>query len=98
MQADSYTQTRKEFKLVDSFHCKSVAGYQSLSEVAACLGCEVTPWDVSVNEQGHFRFDVEQLEQLIRPTTRCVIVNFPHNPTGRILITHCHMQLEDQMQ
>eukprot|EP00884_Botryococcus_braunii_P007711 jgi/Botrbrau1/16941/Bobra.49_2s0008.4 len=59
-------------------------GYQSLSEVAACLGCEVTPWDVSVNEEGHFRFDVEQLEQLIRPTTRCVIVNFPHNPTGAL--------------
>lgn len=59
-----------------------VAGYQSLSQIAQSTGCEVTPWNVSVSAEGQFSFDVEQLQQLLRPTTRCVIVNFPHNPTG----------------
>ncbi len=55
-------------------------GYQSLYEVAEGLGCEVTRWEPE--EENGWRFDPGFLEQSIRPNTRLVIVNFPHNPTG----------------
>ena len=55
-------------------------GYQSLYEVAESLGCEVTKWEP---EEAHgWRFNPEFLEQNIRPNTKLLIVNFPHNPTG----------------
>ena len=55
-------------------------GYQSLYEIAEGLGCEVTKWEPE--EQNGWRFDPEFLKNNIRPTTKLVIVNFPHNPTG----------------
>jgi aspartate/methionine/tyrosine aminotransferase len=55
--------------------------YQSLSEIAQSMGCTVTPW--SIQAQGdHWHLPVDQLESLISPATRLLIVNFPHNPTG----------------
>jgi aspartate/methionine/tyrosine aminotransferase len=55
-------------------------GYQSLYEIARANGCEVTEWIPDEEEGWHF--DVEALEKMIRPRTRLVVVNFPHNPTG----------------
>lgn len=55
-------------------------GYQSLYEVAEGSGCEVTRW---LPEEEHgWRFDPDFLEANIRPNTRLLVVNFPHNPTG----------------
>lgn len=55
-------------------------GYQSLYEVAAGLGCQVTQWRP---EEGHaWRFDPGFVEQNMRANTKLVIANFPHNPTG----------------
>lgn len=61
--------------------------YQSLWECARALGCTVKPWAVRAEggpePQGfHWRLPVEDLESLITPQTRLLIVNFPHNPTG----------------
>ncbi len=58
-------------------------GYQSLYQVARDLGCEVTPW--RPDEGAGWRFDLDELRALMRPTTRLVVVNFPHNPTGALL-------------
>lgn len=55
--------------------------YQSLAEVARGLGCVVKPWAVTL-EANHWRLPIEQLEGLITPRTRLLVVNFPHNPTG----------------
>ena len=55
-------------------------GYQSLYEIASSLGCDVSFWQPE-NKNGWF-FDVEKLKSLIRPETKLVVVNFPHNPTG----------------
>ena len=55
-------------------------GYQSLYEVAEGLGCEVTKW--KPEEKDGWRFDPDFLEQSIRPNTRLIVANFPHNPTG----------------
>ncbi len=55
-------------------------GYQSLYEIARSLGCEITYWQPD-EEQG-WRFDVDFLEKSIRPNTKLIVANFPHNPTG----------------
>ncbi len=55
-------------------------GYQSLYEVARSLGCQVSLWEP--HEAQGWRFDLEDLASLLRPDTRLVVVNFPHNPTG----------------
>lgn len=55
-------------------------GYQSLYEVAEGIGCEVTRWKPD-EEQG-WRFDPEFLTKNIKPNTKLLVFNFPHNPTG----------------
>ena len=78
-------------------HIVSVApAYQSLHEVAASIGCEVSLWwpeeketVVEVDNQQikttSMHFNPSTLEQLIQPNkTKLVIANFPHNPTGAL--------------
>ncbi len=57
-------------------------GYQSLYELASAKGCVVDRWEPREDEG--WRFDVAELEKLLRPDTKLVIVNFPHNPTGAL--------------
>jgi len=59
--------------------------YQSLYEVARAQGCEVTPWPVTLSASGDaWQLDLDQLAALIRPETRLLVINFPHNPTGLV--------------
>jgi aspartate/methionine/tyrosine aminotransferase len=60
-------------------------GYQSLWEVASSAGAEVTLHEL--HESDGWSLDVERIRAAIRPTTRLVVVNAPHNPTG-MLPTH----------
>ncbi len=55
-------------------------GYQSLYEIAHGLGCEVTLWEPE--EENGWRFDPDFLESQIKPNTKLIVINFPHNPTG----------------
>jgi aspartate/methionine/tyrosine aminotransferase len=55
--------------------------YQSLSEIAQSIGCAVSPWPVTLTATG-WNLDLAQLEALVRPETRLLVINFPHNPTG----------------
>ncbi|GFR48240.1 hypothetical protein Agub_g10102, partial [Astrephomene gubernaculifera] len=57
-------------------------GYQSLFQVAASMGCEVELWEAELRGNGSAGFDVRRLQSLLRPSTRLLVVNFPHNPTG----------------
>ena len=43
------------------------------------------PVPLVLHEEKGFRFDVEDLEKLITPRTRMLIINTPQNPTGGIL-------------
>jgi aspartate/methionine/tyrosine aminotransferase len=54
--------------------------YQSLYELATAMGCDVSFWRPD-EEQG-WRFDPADLRRAVRPQTKLVVVNFPHNPTG----------------
>lgn len=57
-------------------------GYQSLYELARGIGCEVSLWKPRKEEA--WRFDPADLEALLRPYTKLVVLNFPHNPTGAL--------------
>ena len=55
--------------------------YQSLYEVARSVGCDLSFWRPNERD-GRVCFDPAVLRALIRPNTKLVVVNFPHNPTG----------------
>ena len=57
--------------------------YQSLSEVAKSLCCEVSPW--LAREENGWALDLDELKRLVRPTTRVIVINTPHNPTGYLM-------------
>jgi aspartate/methionine/tyrosine aminotransferase len=57
--------------------------YQSLSEVAKSLGCDVSPW--MAREENEWALDLDELRHLMRTNTRAIIVNTPHNPTGYLM-------------
>lgn len=54
--------------------------YQSLIEVARSIGCEVSRW--IAREEDGWALDVEELQRLLQPNTRVIVINTPHNPTG----------------
>jgi aspartate/methionine/tyrosine aminotransferase len=57
--------------------------YESALEVARSTGAEVSEW------RRHYRdgwaHDVDALERLLRPSTRLLYLNQPHNPTGTLM-------------
>ena len=55
--------------------------YQSLYEIGRSMGCEVSPWMLRL-EGSAWRLDFEALEHSLKPNTRLLVINFPHNPTG----------------
>jgi len=57
--------------------------YQSLSEVAKEVGCDVNFW--LAREENNWALDIQELRRLLRPDTRAVIINTPHNPTGYLM-------------
>jgi aspartate/methionine/tyrosine aminotransferase len=57
--------------------------YQSLYEIARSVSCEVTAW--MTHDTDGWELDVDGLEQQIRPNTRAIVVNCPHNPTGYLM-------------
>jgi DNA-binding transcriptional MocR family regulator len=54
--------------------------YQSHYSIAEALGARVTRWDCDLAREG--APDVEQLDYLIVPATRAIVVTTPNNPTG----------------
>ena len=54
--------------------------YQSLFEVARSIGCEVTPW--RGREEAGWAPDLAELAGLLKKSTRMIVLNSPHNPTG----------------
>ena len=55
--------------------------YDALNNVARHLCREVVPWNL-VASTDQWKLDFDQLESMISPQTRMIVVNFPHNPTG----------------
>ena len=57
--------------------------YQSLSEVAKGMGCEVSLWEA--REENRWALDLDELKNLRRPNTKAIVINTPHNPTGYLV-------------
>jgi aspartate/methionine/tyrosine aminotransferase len=57
-------------------------GYQSLYEVARATGADVTLHEL--REDSGWEIDVATLWRQVTPSTRLIVVNFPHNPTGML--------------
>ena len=55
--------------------------YDSLLNLAEHIGGNVTRWPVRP-VPGGWALDPDELARLVRPDTRLIVVNFPHNPTG----------------
>ena len=58
--------------------------YQQLHSVPRAIGAEVELWNV-IQADGSFAYDVDHLEAMLRPDTKLIVINTPHNPTGAIL-------------
>ncbi|MEW6240113.1 MAG: aminotransferase class I/II-fold pyridoxal phosphate-dependent enzyme [Chloroflexota bacterium] len=54
--------------------------YQSLTDVARSIGCDVSPW--RAREENDWALDLDELRHLMRTNTKAIVVNTPHNPTG----------------
>ena len=57
--------------------------YQQLYSVPRAIGCDVSLWKLRPGD--HFRYDLAELEKLVTPKTRLIVINTPHNPTGSML-------------
>jgi aspartate/methionine/tyrosine aminotransferase len=56
--------------------------FESMYKVTRAVGAEVTL--VPLRAADGWRLDLEAVRRALRPGTRAIIVNFPHNPTGMI--------------
>jgi len=57
--------------------------YQQLYSVPRAIGCDVAQW--RIRPENGFRYDVDELAQLITPKTKLIVLNTPHNPTGAMI-------------
>ena len=55
--------------------------YQSMYQVAKDLGAAVSFWLPSQSEN-NWHFNPDDLDRMITPATKLIVINFPHNPTG----------------
>lgn len=55
-------------------------GYQSHYAIAEAIGAQVSRW--TGDEGDRWALDPAELERLLRPSTRAVVISSPHNPTG----------------
>jgi aspartate/methionine/tyrosine aminotransferase len=49
------------------------------------VACGAKPVPIMLREERDFAFDPAELERLITPKTKLLILNYPHNPTGGLL-------------
>jgi aspartate aminotransferase len=49
------------------------------------IACGAKPVPIMLREERDFAFDPAELERLITPKTKLLILNYPHNPTGGLL-------------
>lgn len=64
--------------------------YQSHETLPVAIG-EAT--GVPLNENDNWSLDIDQVAHAIKPNTKLITINFPHNPTGAILPLDRYMAL-----
>jgi aspartate/methionine/tyrosine aminotransferase len=70
--------------LAEGDHVVAVSpAYQQLTSVPKAITANVAEWNV-VHDDG-FYYDLDELETLVQPDTKLIVINTPHNPTGAML-------------
>jgi aspartate/methionine/tyrosine aminotransferase len=86
---DVLTLAAAEEGIFTAYHALLAAGdhvvvespcYGSAIELAHSTGADVSLWQRRYEDS--WGYDLNQLEQLLRPETKLVYINSPHNPTG----------------
>ncbi len=57
--------------------------YQSLMEIPKLNGAEIT--GIPLLAQNKWRIDLDEIKKAIKQNTKCIVINFPHNPTGQVI-------------
>lgn len=57
--------------------------YQSLEALPKLFGAEVT--EIPLNAKNSWNLDINVFESSLKPNTKLIILNFPHNPTGALI-------------
>jgi len=57
--------------------------FNSLHAIARHMGCEVKEW--RAQDEMACTFDVEDLAAVCDQSTKLIVINFPHNPTGQMI-------------
>jgi aspartate/methionine/tyrosine aminotransferase len=57
--------------------------YQTLIEVPKYKGCNITT--VPLREENNWCIDIDAIQAEIKPNTKWLIINFPHNPSGQVI-------------
>jgi len=57
--------------------------YQSLFEIGASIGCQISRWEAKA--ENNWELDIDELNTLIQPNTKAIVINTPHNPTGYLM-------------
>ena len=60
--------------------------YQSLYELPRSIGCRISKWKIKDGSES-WELNLNDLNQLITPNTKAIVINFPHNPTGAMIKT-----------
>ena len=55
--------------------------YDSLLNLAQHISGNVSKWEIQAGDGG-WRIDIGKLETLVSDSTKLIVINFPHNPTG----------------
>ncbi len=69
--------------LTPSDHAVTITPNYQAAETVPLSICEVT--GVPLEADDHWNLDPDRLKDALRPNTRVVSINFPNNPTGKIL-------------
>lgn len=56
--------------------------YQSLESIPSSL-CDVTK--IQLRHEDGWRLDLDKVKEAIKPNTKLLLINYPHNPTGALL-------------
>lgn len=57
--------------------------YQSLSEIPKSRGASLTK--IILREEHEWRIDLDAIKNNIKCDTKCIVINYPHNPTGQVI-------------
>ena len=64
--------------LENNDHVVAVPGYQTYTAIPKSIGCEVSFWQPNKE----WEWNIAELKKVVKPNTKLIAVNFPHNPTG----------------